>query len=57
METLFDDCVQKNVELQIERGGKPLTLNLVVSFTMIICNLQYISINLLLFKQMVTFDV
>ncbi|CAI9110593.1 OLC1v1010647C1 [Oldenlandia corymbosa var. corymbosa] len=30
METLFDDSVHQKVELQIERGGKSLTMNLVV---------------------------
>ncbi|KAG9130911.1 hypothetical protein Leryth_006685 [Lithospermum erythrorhizon] len=30
METLFDDSVNKAIELQIERGGAPLTVNLMV---------------------------
>ncbi|XP_075494196.1 LOW QUALITY PROTEIN: protease Do-like 7 [Primulina tabacum] len=30
METLLDDSVHHKVELQIERGGKPLTMNLTV---------------------------
>lgn len=31
METLLDDSVEHKVELQIERGGTPLTVELVVS--------------------------
>uniref|UniRef100_A0A2N9FQR1 PDZ domain-containing protein n=1 Tax=Fagus sylvatica TaxID=28930 RepID=A0A2N9FQR1_FAGSY len=30
LETLLDDSVNQNIELQIERGGTPLTVNLVV---------------------------
>ena len=32
METLFDDSVNEKVELHIERGGKSVVMNLVVSF-------------------------
>ena len=32
METLFDDSVDQKIELQIERGGTPLTVELVVRF-------------------------
>lgn len=31
METLLDDSVGQKVELQIERGGTPLTVELLVS--------------------------
>ena len=32
LETLLDDSVGQKVELQIERGGKSLTVNLVVRY-------------------------
>lgn len=35
METLLDDSVHHKVELQIERGGKPLTMNLTVRYNLI----------------------
>lgn len=30
LETLLDDSVNQKIEMQIERGGKPLTVDLVV---------------------------
>ena len=31
LETLLDDSVNKKVEMEIERGGTPMTVNLTVS--------------------------
>lgn len=33
METLLDDSVDRKIELQIERGGTPFTVDLTVRFT------------------------
>lgn len=42
METLLDDSVEQKIELQIERGGTPLTVNLLVNIV-----LAHIEISLL----------
>jgi hypothetical protein len=34
LETLLDDSVNQNIELQTERGGTSLTVNLVVRVTL-----------------------
>lgn len=40
LETLLDDSVDQKIELQIERGGMPLTVNLVVRY----CTLYSLSL-------------
>lgn len=34
METLLDDCAEQKIELQIERGGTPLTVDLLVNIVL-----------------------